>query len=77
MALVVCGACQCHVKRADSVCPFCGASMPMGFSPGLGEALLLGMGLAVALDAGTGIVQTAHVAAGRRGRRRSRLHPRR
>ena len=48
MALVVCGVCRRHVKRADSVCPFCGASMPKAFRPGLGGALVLGMGLAVA-----------------------------
>jgi hypothetical protein len=48
MALVVCGACRRHVKGADSVCPFCGASMPTTFRPALGGALLLGIGLAVA-----------------------------
>ncbi len=48
MALVVCRVCQRHVKPADSACPFCGASMPTGFLPGLGGALVLGIGLAVA-----------------------------
>ncbi len=47
MALVVCSVCRRHVKRTDSVCPFCGAAMPTGFRPGLGGALVLGMGLAV------------------------------
>jgi hypothetical protein len=48
MALVVCGVCQRHVKRADSVCPFCGASVPTAFRPVLGGALVLGVGLAMA-----------------------------
>jgi hypothetical protein len=48
MALKVCSVCQRHVKHADSVCPFCGASMPTGFRPALGGALVLGIGLAVA-----------------------------
>jgi hypothetical protein len=47
MALVVCGVCQRHVKRADSLCPFCGATMPREFRPALGGALVLGVGLAV------------------------------
>jgi hypothetical protein len=48
MALVICGVCQRHVKPAESVCPFCGASVPTGFRPPPGGALLLGMGLAMA-----------------------------
>jgi hypothetical protein len=48
MALVVCRRCQRHVKRADSVCPFCGAPMPTTLRPALGGALVLGMGLAMA-----------------------------
>jgi hypothetical protein len=47
MALMVCDVCQRHVKRAESVCPFCGASMPTGFGPVLGGALVLGIGLAM------------------------------
>src|SRR5512141_2525036 len=48
MALVVCRTCRRHVKDVDSVCPFCGATMPTAFRPPLGGGLVLGMGLAVA-----------------------------
>ena len=49
MALVVCSQCRRHVKRGESVCPFCGApqSAPGGLRRGLGAAVFLGAGLAV------------------------------
>jgi hypothetical protein len=55
MALVICGRCQRHVKRGESVCPFCGAprSAPGGLRRGLGAAVVLGAGLCVG-GCGTG-----------------------
>ena len=46
VALVVCQQCQRHVKRADSVCPFCGAPVLTALRAALGRTLALGMGLA-------------------------------
>jgi hypothetical protein len=47
MPLLVCRNCQRHVKRADSVCPFCGRSMPSraGHLEAHGTIIGLGMGL--------------------------------
>jgi hypothetical protein len=47
MALLVCGQCRRHVKRGESVCPFCGTPQPSGLRRGLGAAVILGAGLAV------------------------------
>jgi len=49
MALVICERCRRHVKRGESVCPFCGAprSSPGGLRRSLGAAVVLGAGLAV------------------------------
>ena len=54
VALVVCQQCQRHVKRADSVCPFCGAPVLTALRAALGASLVLGMGLAVASCSGEG-----------------------
>jgi hypothetical protein len=48
MNLVVCGACQRHVKRGDSVCPFCGKSLTALLRPAPAGALALGIAVAMA-----------------------------
>ncbi len=52
MRLVLCDRCQRHVRRGDSICPFCGAPRPASRA-GLGAAVILGTGLSVGCGTGS------------------------